>query len=527
MSRLRSRRSRARSPSRLWAPSPARPARRQDLLGRRHESFAWNRLRWRLGRREQRAFTEPPAGPVGAKLELTYSCNLRCGFCYTDSPRRTLQRSTDLGDDDWRRIVEEAIAAGIVEAVVTGGEPLLRRDLTLEVVEALTGADIGVTLNTNGWFVDGEVAGRLGALGGVTAHVSLDGARPGLHDASRGVPGSWRRAVRAVDHLLSAGVGVCVVHVVTPANEAEVPEMLEQMWLLGIPWMRVTSVVETGAAARGGSWRIDRGGTDRAIQEFRARRGEAMRIDFVGTAAGIGLQGKAAPGSLLVRPNGDVRIDSLRPFTFGNAVSDGIEECWRRIRAGWRDEQIETWAESMGSARDLARTDVVPYLDDEVPVGKATQPPPRGDDPRVAPVPAPARLEEKDPELDHREAREMISRLATARRYRLAHVRVSGGAGARIVRRSGDGRYVRLNPSGGAVLDALAGGSQEDAAGALAERFGVDSARARSDAAQATRELLRLGVIAPAGASHDTPAQEPGTSDVPGEEPDGARAVAL
>ena len=95
-----------------------------------------------------------PDRPVGGKFELTYACNLRCDFCYTDSPRRTLERATDLPDDAWRRAVDEAIELGIIEAVVTGGEPLLRRELTLELVERLSGAGVAVSLNTNGWFVD-------------------------------------------------------------------------------------------------------------------------------------------------------------------------------------------------------------------------------------------------------------------------------------------------------------------------------------------------------------------------------------
>ncbi len=32
--------------------------------------------------------SEPPPHPVGGKLEITFACNLRCGFCYTDSPRQ-------------------------------------------------------------------------------------------------------------------------------------------------------------------------------------------------------------------------------------------------------------------------------------------------------------------------------------------------------------------------------------------------------------------------------------------------------
>ena len=59
--------------------------------------------------------------------------------------------------------MRQSLELGIVEAVVTGGEPFLRRELTLEVIEDLAGAGVGVTLNTNGWFVDDEVARRLGA----------------------------------------------------------------------------------------------------------------------------------------------------------------------------------------------------------------------------------------------------------------------------------------------------------------------------------------------------------------------------
>ena len=106
---------------------------------------------------------------------MTYHCNLRCDFCYTDSPRRTIARTLELSDEAWERIIGEVIDSGVIEAVVTGGEPLLRRDLTLDTVDRLTASGVMVTLNTNGWFVDEEVADRL-AASGARVHVSIDGA---------------------------------------------------------------------------------------------------------------------------------------------------------------------------------------------------------------------------------------------------------------------------------------------------------------------------------------------------------------
>lgn len=487
---------------------------------RRDERFGWSRLLWRFGRRPPRALTEAPDRPIGAKLELTYACNLRCGFCYTDSPRHTLQRTPELSDEEWREVVRQSLELGIVEAVVTGGEPFLRKELTLGVIETLAEKGVGVTLNTNGWFVDDEVAGRLGALRGVTAHVSLDGARAGLHDGSRGVPGSWRRAVEGIDRLLDAGVGVCVVHVVTPGNAEAVPEFLEQMWELGVPWIRVTPVVMTGAAARGGDWHISRGALEDAVSEFRQRHGSAMKIVLQpGTGGTISLQGREAPGSYLVRPNGDVRPDSMRPFSFGNALSDGVAACWKSIQSDWDDERINRWADSMKRPEDLPKSDLVAYLDDEV---KVVGGPPTGEAAggRGAPVPEPTPPKPVDPAAELEEAQEKVHALAAARRYRHAPLRWSGSERQRFVRLAGDGSYLRLNESGGVVMDALDGGTLADAESALRARYGIDQDRARRDAITATRDLIDRRVVMAADASGTFPA-EPGTTDLPGSEPNG------
>lgn len=490
------------------------------LADRRHDSFRWLRLRERLRPRPQ-ILTDTPERPIGIKLELTYACNLRCAFCYTDSPRRTLQRSTDLSDDAWRRIVSEAIELGVVEAVVTGGEPLLRRDLTLELIETMSAEGIGIAFNTNGWFVDEEIADRLRPLSTVTVHLSVDGAAPHLHDAQRGVPGSWRRAVEGVDHLLGAGVNVCIVHVVTPENAAHFGGMLEQMWTLGVPWMRPTPVVASGAAARGGDWAVNRDELTRAIREFEARRGTAMRIDLrPGTPGDIAFEGRRPPGSILVRPNGAARTDSLHPFSYGNAARDGVAACWERIRRRWRDDRVRRWAQSIKGSEDFGAGELVPYLDDEVELdgeGRATG----GNGGRSAPVPAPAPLPRANPAEDLEQAAARIRELALGRRYRLNPLRAGGGDGERIVRRVADGRYLRLNHSAGLVMDALDGGTPAAAATRLRDEAGAPAERAEDDALRALRELVANGIVAPARSGSTLPPRDPGTSDLPGMEPSG------
>ncbi len=486
-------------------------------------NFTLYRLARRMGWQPDGLRSEVPARPVGAKLELTHACNLRCGFCYTDSPRHTLQRTPDLSDGAWLAIADQAADLGVIEVVLTGGEPLLRSELVIELLERLERRGIGLTLNTNGWFVDDAVADRLAGVGGLQVAVSIDGATAALHDASRGVPGSWRRAVQATSRLLDRGVRVQVVHVVTPENEHAFPDFLQQMWTLGVNSVRVTPVQTIGAAARGGRWAVSR--RRRLRRAVRHANGEDMRVRLQGaTASVLALPDDAAPAALLVRPSGAVLIDSLHPFAFGHAVRDGLETCWDRIAAGWRDPRISRWAGSLGSSRDLPHSDVVPYLDDEVPLvepdggdGNGAERPSR----RHAEDPVPAKAAPRDDTGSSTEnlasARAQVRDLALGRRYRLAPVRIGGGPQDHYLRAVTSGEVVRLNGTAAMVAGALDWGTPAEAVSRLADRFAeTDQGRLERDVLAAGRSLCRRGILVPVRAQRPPQlAASSGTPDLP------------
>jgi hypothetical protein len=125
-----------------------------------------------------------------------------------------------------------------------------------------------------------------------------------------------------------------------------------------------------------------------------------------------------------------------------------------------------------------------------------------------------------DPAAELLEAEGKVRELAGTRRYRHAALRWSGSERQRFVRLAGDGSYLRLNESGAVVMDALDGGTLADAASALRARYGIDAERARQDAVAATRDLQKRGVVMAAAATGAFPA-EPGTTDLPGLEPNG------
>ena len=92
-----------------------------------------------------------PGPPLWLLLELTYRCPLHCVFCYnpTDFPHV----ATELDTGEWLRVLREARALGAVQLGLSGGEPLVRNDLTAIVAEAhrlgfytnLTTSGVGLT----------------------------------------------------------------------------------------------------------------------------------------------------------------------------------------------------------------------------------------------------------------------------------------------------------------------------------------------------------------------------------------------
>jgi len=88
--------------------------------------------------------TSPPRSLVA---ELTYRCPLGCLYC--SNPLDFAKRRAELSTGDWSRIFAQAAALGVLQLHLTGGEPLLRDDLT-ELTAAARACDLYINLITSG-----------------------------------------------------------------------------------------------------------------------------------------------------------------------------------------------------------------------------------------------------------------------------------------------------------------------------------------------------------------------------------------
>ncbi len=154
----------------------------------------------------------PFARPYVISWNLTYRCNLACEHCYLDaggSPMVGTENFADrseLGTEECFRVIDE-IAAFAPECVtiLTGGEPLLRRDI-LDIVTRAAERGLWVVVGTNGVKISDNVAQRLAAAGARGLSLSLDALDPDRHDRFRKVRGAWQNTVEGAQILNRTGL---------------------------------------------------------------------------------------------------------------------------------------------------------------------------------------------------------------------------------------------------------------------------------------------------------------------------------
>jgi radical SAM protein with 4Fe4S-binding SPASM domain len=147
------------------------------------------------------------ARPYVVSWNLTYRCNLACEHCYLDAGGAPLVDTENFSDrselntDECFRVIDE-IAGFAPECVtiLTGGEPLLRRDI-LEIVRRASERGLWVVVGTNGVRITENVAQRLAEAGARGLSLSLDALDPDRHDRFRKVRGAWSNTVEGAEIL--------------------------------------------------------------------------------------------------------------------------------------------------------------------------------------------------------------------------------------------------------------------------------------------------------------------------------------
>ncbi len=147
------------------------------------------------------------SGPSHAQIGVTNLCPQNCDYCYNKNRSgRVIDSETII------RIAKELKESGVVWLGLTGGEPLLNKDLA-KIVESVS-EDCAVKLFTTGCTLTPRLAIDLKSAGLFSVSVSLDHWNEATHDAGRKYKGAFKEAMRAIDTFRNLGgidVGVSAV----------------------------------------------------------------------------------------------------------------------------------------------------------------------------------------------------------------------------------------------------------------------------------------------------------------------------
>ncbi|MEE8330935.1 MAG: GTP 3',8-cyclase MoaA [Acidimicrobiia bacterium] len=193
------------------------------------------------------------------RISVTDRCNMRCNYCMPraifDKDYEFLPREDLLTFEEITRLTRLFVDAGVVKIRLTGGEPLLRRDVSLLVGELRAVApDADIALTTNGVLLP-RLAPSLAAAGLDRVSVSLDAVDDEVFrkmtDASFGVEAVFAGINAAAD----AGLGPIKANAVIlrSANDAEVEKLAERFRGTGVT-VRFIEYMDVGMT---NGWKLD------------------------------------------------------------------------------------------------------------------------------------------------------------------------------------------------------------------------------------------------------------------------------
>ena len=171
------------------------------------------------------------SAPITAQLEVTDYCNHRCIHCYNLDSNIANRPMRKVEDETVIKCAQKLIDNGIFSVVISGGEPLIKRDLTQKLITLFKDNDVQVHLNSNLTLFDDSFINFL-AESQITVLTSCPSAIPESFKKLTGVD-NYELFAANVRKMVSAGVKFSVNMVITKDNLHEIRTSAKAMKDLG------------------------------------------------------------------------------------------------------------------------------------------------------------------------------------------------------------------------------------------------------------------------------------------------------
>jgi pyrroloquinoline quinone biosynthesis protein E len=188
--------------------------------------------------------------PYALLAEITYRCPLHCPYCSNpvaaslrEAPRRRQgdgYTNGELTTDEWKRVIREAAALGVLQIGFSGGEPLSRRDLA-ELICAAREANLYTNLITSGIGLDDDRVRMLRDAGLDSIQLSFQSDESSLADEIAGAR-AHKRKLEVAAKIRAAGIPLSLNFVIHRRNIDRLEQMIDLAETLGAERVELANV---------------------------------------------------------------------------------------------------------------------------------------------------------------------------------------------------------------------------------------------------------------------------------------------
>ncbi|MFO1304689.1 MAG: radical SAM protein [Burkholderiales bacterium] len=281
--------------------------------------------------------------PIFVSWQLTRDCDLACLHCCTESaPGKPLP--DELDRDEAMSVARQIVDARVPYVMLCGGEPTLVPHF-FDIAETLGSAGIDLKIETNGQRFDAGMAQRLAKLPIRSIQISLDGDTEETYARQR-PGGSLAKVHAACRAVREVGLPLEVTFAPTRINIHEAEAVIARARELGAFRFNTGQLMRLGTAAR--LWQkvepsqqqydIFRRALDRAASAVEG----AMELCYVPWSIEAGLRAalEEPPATLLILPNGWVKVAAALPAICADLRRTTLASAWERYREAWRERSI-------------------------------------------------------------------------------------------------------------------------------------------------------------------------------------------
>lgn len=159
--------------------------------------------------------------PLSGSFELTSRCTLNCKMCYIHrSPNSKEAIAEEKSAEWWIDLAQRAANKGMLLLLLTGGEPLIRKDFE-EIYLACRNMGLLVSVNTNGTLIDDSKVEFFSKNPPQRLNISLYGTSPETYEKLCGDGDAFNKVITTIKKLKEAGVGLKLNYTITPYNQAD------------------------------------------------------------------------------------------------------------------------------------------------------------------------------------------------------------------------------------------------------------------------------------------------------------------